>query len=247
MPDGIVGTTADVRHVEDILMADLIRFSCRSKEFAYLSNLYEVDFTIDDITYHHVEGYLRSIMFANYNKKAAVHLRSIQSPRACRLVTGRYFLDSQAMNVWKSRKELEHMKIATTIKFVANAHLRNQLISTGSRPLLCCDADDEVSSSTKLLGSVLEGIRSIVQGIYIMELPQDSKCNKGNELHAGNLRDKQEPKNAGIDEKQRQVESRRQNTVMDGSEEENSDSDNSKTGSETSSDDVESGGDQDEK
>jgi len=136
--------------------------------------MYEANLVIDGIEYRHVEGYLRSIMFLNVNKDTMRHVRAIQSPYACRRASSKYVLGTHEAALWKTKNELEHMKIATTVKFIGSSEFRQELLSTGSRPLVCCDPEYGTGQSTKLLGSVLEGIRSIAQGIHILELSDPS-------------------------------------------------------------------------
>lgn len=150
-------------------MTDTIKFSYRSKKYAYLSNWYESDFTVDGLEYHHVEGYLQSSKFKGWKDKAAEHLRNIRSPQACRLAAAKYFLDEKHASEWKAGIEFVKMKLAVTAKFICDTQLRYNLVSTGINKLICEDVQDHDSNASIVLGEVLEGVRSISKGILSVE------------------------------------------------------------------------------
>lgn len=69
---------------------EVIYFSARNRKYAFLTNEYSSELTIDGKEYWHVEGYYQSQKFAGINLKAEDHIRTAFSPTSCRKVSTTY-------------------------------------------------------------------------------------------------------------------------------------------------------------
>lgn len=152
-----------------------ILFTPRSKEYAFLSNFYPSDLTIDGKVYWHVEGYYQSQKYQGVSSTASEHIRRVCSPNAAKKISRGYVLSEERKKEWNDGLKVEVMKKAVLIKFLTNRELFDKLLATGDAILVEHIASDDYWGDGKngdghnVLGKILTGVRSILAGITISE------------------------------------------------------------------------------
>lgn len=148
-----------------------ILFNSRAKNYAFLSNSWVSDITIDNRIYNHVEGYWQASKHLGEDDKVAERVRLIVSPIICKKVSERYPMTDERENKWNAGYRLIVMKRAVLTKFITDQDLAKKLISTGDSNLIYNDCDDNYWGSgsdnkgENTLGKILMETRGIIKNL----------------------------------------------------------------------------------
>lgn len=151
----------------------VIIFTHKSKNYSFLSSMYQSDIVVDSKRYYHVEGYYQSQKCSNINSIAEERIRNIYSPIVSIKVASQYIMDDDRRREWNNTIGFIIMKKGTLIKFVTNSELLNLLLSTKDSILIEGSIDEywgrgKDGNGKNTAGQILMEVRNIINSISIL-------------------------------------------------------------------------------